>query len=275
MHELDQSQFQRACDQVAADFDANDFLCAEVRSRLFERLQLTALQPQTILDLGGGTGAALNELHTLYPDALLVNLDWSLPMLRQTSEQHAAVCADSHQLPVADASVDIVVSNMMLPNSADPVTIFTEARRVLRHPGLFLFSTLGPDSFKELHRAWAKVDSFPHVHAFVDMHNIGDALVQAGFREPVMDVEMLKINYRSAAKLVADLRAVAGTNFATARSRGLTTPRRWQQVIDKLTIADRLPITLEIITGQAWVGEPDLGVTLQDGVATFPLSQLK
>lgn len=276
MHELDQSLLRRACNLAAAGYDEQDFLCAEIRSRLLERLQLTSIQPTTILDLGGGTGLLAAELKRLYPAALLINLDWSLPMLEQAGTRgDVAICADGHRLPLANGSVDMVISNLMLPNCADPLTVLAEARRVLRHPGLFLFSTLGPDTLKELRRAWAKVDKHIHVHTFADMHNIGDALVEAGFREPVMDVEMLKVNYRSIDKLVADLRAVGGTNFATQRSRGLTTPRSWQQVVTQLTVAERIATTLEIITGQAWIGTADRGVPLKDGVASFPLDRLK
>ncbi len=144
-----------------------------------------------------------------------------------------SVCADSHRLPFADASVDIIVSNLMVPGCADPVAVFREARRVLRTPGLLLFSTLGPDTLKEVRRAWPADDPHPHVHAFADMHNIGDALVGAGFREPVMDVEMLTVNYREVRRLVTDLRAVAATNQLAARRRSLTGTGRWRELCGK------------------------------------------
>jgi malonyl-CoA O-methyltransferase len=279
MPDLDQSQLRRACDRVASGYDTADFLCAEVRARLFERLELVTLQPKSILDLGSGTGAATDHLQRLYPDTLVVALDRSETMLASTARRgETGLCAAGERLPLADASVDIVVSNLMLPACDHPAAVFAEVRRVLKAPGLFLFSTLGPDSMKEMRRAWARVDKYPHVHDHDDMHIIGDMLVHAGFREPVMDVEMLTIQYGDIATQVRDLRSMAASNFARRRVRGLTTPRRWQQVSLELE-KDRnengkLPVTVELITGQAWTGAPDIGVRLENGEARFPISRL-
>lgn len=284
MHEIDQQQLRRANDRIAAEFDAADFFCAETRERLLERLDLITLEPQVILDLGAGTGAVTRELRRRYPDASFIALDWSQVMLDQAasdlSDDNAQlICADSHHLPIDDASVDIIVSNMMLPGCADPQQVFSEAQRVLRTPGLFLFNTLGPDTLRTLQRAWAQVDDAPHVHVFADMHNVGDALVQAGFREPVMDVEQVRINYRDMNRLFADLRAMAATNRLQNRRRGLTTPRLWQRM---LAAADELrhdsggfPVQAELITGQAWTGAPSPGVLMSDGEASFPVSRLR
>ncbi|MBT8423058.1 MAG: methyltransferase domain-containing protein [Gammaproteobacteria bacterium] len=280
MHEIDQQQLRRANDRIAAGFDAADFFCAEVRGRLLERLQLMTLEPGVILDLGAGTGAVTRELQRLYPDAACIALDWSPAMLREAPADTAhRICADGHHLPLADDSVDIVVSNMMLPGCNDPQRIFSEAQRVLRSPGLFLFNTLGPDTLRTLQRAWSKVDDAPHVHVFADMHNVGDALVQAGFREPVMDVEHVRINYRDLNRLFADLRAVGATNRLQNRRRGLTTPRLWQRMLaaaDQLRNEDgKFPVLAELVTGQAWTGAPAAGVQMSDGEAHFPVSRLR
>lgn len=281
MHELDESRLRRSCDRAADGYAEADFFCREVRGRLLERLTLITLQPATVVDLGGGTGESMDLLRALYPGAELINLDWSLAMLRRAAGRadSRSVCADSHRLPFADASVDIIVSNMMVPGCADPVAVFREARRVLRTPGLLLFSTLGPDTLKEVRRAWPADDPHPHVHAFADMHNIGDALVGAGFREPVMDVEMLTVNYREVRRLVTDLRAVAATNQLAARRRSLTGTGRWRSFAANLEAGrdaeGRFAVSIEAVTGQAWTGAPDRGVPLQDGEARFPLSRLK
>jgi malonyl-CoA O-methyltransferase len=279
MHELDQIQLRRAYDRVASTYDEADFFCTEIRGRLFERLDFISLQPKTVLDLGAGTGAAARQLQTRFADTLIIELDGSEAMLANSDKMGTEICADSHCLPLADASVDIVISNLMLPACAVPEMVFSEARRVLRNPGLFLFSTLGPDTLMEIRRAWSQVDDAPHVHTFADMHNIGDALVKAGFREPVMDTERLTVTYADVDKLIADLRAVAGTNFAAQRRRGLTSPRHWARFIDKLYAtrdsAGRFAVSLEVVTGQAWTGNPEIGVPLRDGEARFPLSQLK
>ncbi len=279
MHELDQTLLRASCDQIAPGYDDADFFCAEVRARLLERLGLISLTPDNILDLGTGTGTTVAQLRTHFPAALIVGLDWSMNMLCSGSTIEAPICADAHQLPLADTSVDIVISNMMLPGCADHEQVFREARRVLRNPGLFLFSTLGPDTLIELRYAWSKVDPLPHVHAFADMHNIGDLLVQAGFREPVMDVENLTVNYSDVTKLIDDLRGVAATNKLRERRRGLTTPRLWQRMLQELEVTrntqGKLRTSVEVIIGQAWTGQADTGVAMHDGEASFPLSRLK
>jgi len=279
MYALDQGHKRIAQGKVAAGYDKADFFCAEVRTRLLERLGLISLSPQTVLELGAGTGSAAAEIKRIYPEAALIQLDWSLPMLNSAAGiTGSLVCADGHRLPLADNSVDIVLSNMMLPCCTDPERIFIETRRVLHAPGMFLFSTLGPDSFKELRRAWANVDDHMHVHAFRDMHNIGDTLVKTGFREPVMDVEMVTVTYTDIAKLVADLRGIAATNFSQQRSRGLTTPASWQRMLQELEASrdsdGRWNISLEVIYGQAWAGESGAGALMEDGEARFPLSRL-
>lgn len=277
MHELDQAGLRRANERIAAAFDEADFLCAETRSRLLERLGLMTLEPRTILDLGGGTGGARTALAQLYPEAGVINIDWSPAMLAHDSG--ARVVADAHRLPLTDGSVDIVISNLMLPGCAEPAAVFREARRVLRVPGLFLFNTIGPDTLKLLRRAWTAVDDAPHVHAFADMHNIGDALVQAGFREPVMDVETLSVDYRELPRLFADLRTLAATNRLLTRRRGLTSPRLWQRMIaaaDELRgPAGTFTAHVELVTGQAWTAPESGAVGMADGEAHFPLSALR
>jgi len=280
VHDLDQQQLRWAADRIAASIDQTDFLCRETRERLLERLDLITLDASTILDLGAGTGNSVEALRRRYPEARLVLLDWSERMLAAAADKTAArLCADAHRLPLADNSIDIIVSNLLLPNCADPLQIFSEAQRVLRTPGLFLFNTLGPDTLKNLRRAWAKADTAPHVHAFADMHNIGDALVKAGFREPVMDVDTLTINYRNMDRLFADLRAAGATNFLAARRRGLTPPRQWREMLaaaDSLRSADgSFIVHAELITGQAWMGSAGPGVVMQDGEASFPVERLK
>ena len=278
MHDLDQTQLRAAVERGAAKFDAADFLCAETRVRLLERLTLMRLEPAAVLDLGGGTGAGVNELQMQYPEAHVVNLDWSPAMLEQ-AEQQDRVCANAQRLPFADASFDLVVANLTLPGCDLPENVFAEANRVLRMPGLLLFNTVGPDTLKQIRKAWSAVDPRPRVHDFVDMHNIGDALVRAGFREPVMDVEKMTITYRDIARMVEDLRVLAATNRHPARPRGLTTPGLWSRFVAaadaRRNSATLLEVSVELITGQAWTGPEARGVQMADGLASFPIDRLR
>lgn len=278
MRDLDQIQLRAAYARSAAGFDTTDFLCAETRARLLERLGLVTLEPTAILDLGGGTGAGVRELQKRYPEATVVNLDWAPAMLRLAPGQNR-VCANAQQLPFADASFDLVTANLSLPGCDLPENVFAEAQRVLRSPGLLLFNTLGPDTLKEVRKAWAGVDPRPRVHDFVDMHNVGDALVQAGFREPVMDVDKLTITYQAIDRLLADLRHLAATNRHPERPRGLTPPSLWARFLaaadSRRNAAGALPVTVELITGQAWTGPAARGVQMADGIAAFPVERLR
>lgn len=277
---IDVALLRAACDRSAANYDSTDFFFAETRERLLERLSLITLEADAVLDLGAGTGGAAEALLARFPDALVAELDWSEAMLSANPSRNTErICADAHRLPLAEASVDIVFSNMLLPFCVEPARVFAEARRVLRVPGLLLFNTLGPDTLREVRAAWRQADTAAHVHEFADMHNVGDALVEAGFREPVMDTERLTVTYRSVSKIVEDLRAVGATNLHAARRRGLTSPRRWDTMVAALesgrTADGTLPLSFELVTGQAWTAPEGPGVGMEEGVARFPLSRLR
>jgi len=276
MQHLDQQQVKRASDRAATGYANADFFCHESRSRLLERLEFISLEPADILDLGGGNGAGSAMLRQRYPKARVINLDWSTAML--ASDKGIRVCADARRLPFRDNSFDLIVSNMMLASCDEPGAVFAEACRVLRVPGLFLFNTLGPDTLIELRRVWSEVDRFAHVHEFADMHNVGDALVQSGFREPVMDVEKLRITYTDIDRLFGDLRGIGATNLHPERRRGLMAPGTLNAIraaADQRRDEDgKFAVSAEIVTGQAWTAETT-GVAMEDGIAHFPLNQLR
>jgi malonyl-CoA O-methyltransferase len=165
------------------------------------------------------------------------------------------VCADAQVLPLKDVSVDLIVSNLML-QWCDPDAVFAEFRRVLRPQGLLSFSALGPDTLRELRSAWQQVDAHSHVHQFIDMHDLGDALVRNGFAAPVLDVERITLQYLDVRKVAADLKATGAHNSTAARARGLTTPRKFaamQAAYEQFRQDGRLPATYEVVFAHAWV----------------------
>jgi malonyl-CoA O-methyltransferase len=265
---LDVRQVRRSFTRAAASYDAAAMLQTEVRDRLLERLQWVQLQPRRILDLGTGTGKALPALATRFPDAQLVGLDLTPAMLQvAVARSHSSsassstspallVCADAARLPFPDQSMDIVFSSLAIHWSPALGAVLAEVRRVLRHPGLFTFTTPGPESYRELRAAWRAVDQKPHVIPFPEMRALGDGLVRAGFAEPVMDTDTLTLKYRNFRQLVADLRATGTTNASTGRSPGLTGRDAWLRLAaayEKDRDADGLlPATVEIVFGQAW-----------------------
>jgi malonyl-CoA O-methyltransferase len=252
---------RRSFDRAAKTYDAAAVLQAEVRENLLARLQLTTLNPSVVLDAGAGTGHAARALKRRYPKAQVVALDSSRQMLHEAARQQswlrpfARVCADAGLLPLADASVDLIVSNLML-QWCHPDAVFAEFRRVLAPHGLLSFSAFGPDTLRELRTAWDQVDSHSHVHHFIDMHDLGDALVRAGFASPVLDVERYILKYLTVRKVAEDLKATGAHNATTGRAKGLTGARKFaamQAAYENFRQDGRLPATYEVVFAHAWV----------------------
>lgn len=257
---LDASRVRRSFDRAASTFDAAGVLHAEVRENLLARLDLTALTPRVVVDAGAGTGQASRALKRRYPKALVVALDFSRPMLQAAGRRQswlrrfARVQAAAEQLPLADGSVDLIVSNLML-QWCDPDPVFAEFRRVLAPSGLLCFTSFGPDTLRELRSAWSKVDSRTHVNQFIDMHDLGDALVRAGFSSPVLDVERYTLTYLDVGRLAADLKHTGARNATLGRPRGLTGRRGFaalQAAYEVFRQEGRLPATYEVVFGHAW-----------------------
>jgi malonyl-CoA O-methyltransferase len=257
----------------------SDFLRREVAARMHERLALVKIAPHQVLDAGCGPGADLPLLQKTYPAAHIIGVDASPAMVRAATVPAPAmrslnqmlsrflpakagidlVCADFGDLPLGMNSVDLVWSNLALHWHPQPDRVFAEWRRVLRVDGLLMFSNFGPDTFRELRTAFAAMDETPHALPFVDMHDFGDQLVEAGFSTPVMDMEQITVTYDTAESLLADVRAFGGNPLAT-RSRGLVGRAAWQRMVAALEGQRRadgkLGLTFEVIYGHAFRPAP-------------------
>lgn len=268
------ASFERA----SGTYDEAAILQARVRQELIERLALVELAPGVILDLGSGTGRAAPSLAGHYPEAFITALDLAASMLRKASAHAAAVCADASRLPFAANSVDLVFSNLMLQWCEEPDVVFDEVRRCLKPGGFFVFTTFGPDTLHELRAAWSAADGFSHVHRFIDMHHIGDALVRAGFTEPVMDVERVRLTYADPVALMRDLKAIGAHNVTSGRARGLTGRARFARMTaayEAWRQGGRLPATYEVIYGAAWgAGERDAAPAI-GGEARIPIGAIR
>jgi len=283
---LDPVQVRRAADRAAATYDAAAVLQREVGRRMAERLALIKLQPKVILDAGCGTGEALGELRARYPGATILGLDVAANMLAAARRRAGAmaappgpwltrllgahavpggeirfVCGDAARLPFAAGSFDLVWSNVVLQSIVDPGAAFTEFLRTLRVGGLLLFTTLGPDTLKELRGAFGGVDGATHVSRFIDMHDLGDLLVDTGFADPVMDAEVITLTYADGTAMMRELKATGAQNATLGRPRGMMSRERWQRVLARLEAFrrdGRLPATCEIVYGHAWKPAPRL-----------------
>jgi malonyl-CoA O-methyltransferase len=277
--DLDYAEVRRAFDHAAADYDAHAVLQREVCDRLLERLDYTTLQPARVLDVGGGTGYGTAHLRTRYPDAELCALDIAPAMLAAVRSRFPSptwtqraldrftaaapraahlVCADMGRLPLAANSYDLVWSSLALQWAQDLEATFRGFHRVLAPGGLLMFATFGPDTLKELRAAFAAVDDAPHVNAFIDLHDIGDMLIHAGFVSPVMEMEMLTLTYADLKALMRDLKGIGAHNAAAARRRGLLGKSAWarlEQAYEAKRCEGRLPATFEVVYGHAWAGD--------------------
>ena len=279
---LDQVQIRRAFGRAARSYAAHAVLQREVGERLRDRLDATPdFTPARVLDVGSGPGSATAALHARWPDAILVALDLALPMLQLAAGEAGTlpVCADAQALPIADASIDLVHANLCLQWCEDPGLALDEFRRVLRPGGMLLFSTFGPDTLKELRSAFAEADAAPHVSRFVDMHDIGDALLTTGFRDPVLEREDFVLTYRELRDLMRELRALGATNADAGRRRALTGKTRVQAAAAAYEALRRdgvLPATWEVVYAQA--SAPDPGQPQRRGgedIARFSIDQLR
>jgi len=252
----DPAAARRAFDRAAATFATASVVHDEARSRLLERLDFFRISPGVVVDLGAGRGDGAARLRERYPGARVLAVDTSLAMLAAARDRQGihALAGDAERLPLQVGQVGLIFANMLLPWSR-PDTVFREAARLLTSGGLFLFATLGPDTLLEVRRAWAAADDGVHVHAFFDMHDLGDLAVASGLAEPVVDVDRLELTYRDVDSLIRDLRASGAVNVAAGRRRSLTGRRRWARFTEALTASKRdgrIPVTIELILGHAW-----------------------
>ena len=263
---LDRPGVRASFDRASASYEAAAVLQARVADELLSRLEPFNFNPTVILDLGAGTGRMTGELKRRYRRALVVALDLAPGMLREARRHQAffrrfeRVCGDAVRLPIADASVDVVVSSLMLQWCDPPDPAFTEIRRILKPEGFFAFSTLGPDTLRELRSAWAEADgqashAYNHVNRFTDMHDVGDALVRAGLSEPVLDVDRMQLTYPDVLALMRDLKAIGAHNVTGGRPRGLVGRarlKRMQHAYEAFRRDGRLPATYEVVYGVSW-----------------------
>jgi len=262
---LDRRAVAQAFDRASASYDAAAALQERVRNELLERLAELKQTPQTILDLGAGTGHASRGLKRAHPRAIVVAADIAPGMLARAKAQSRwlrrfeRVRADAYSLPFRDASFDLVYSSLMLQWCDDLDTAFGEIARVLKPGGLLLFSTFGPGTLVELREAWAAAgDAGNHVNHFFDPHALGSALMHAGLSEPVLDVDRIVMHYPDARALMHELKAIGAHNVTQGRPRGLTGRKRlavMTQAYETLRAERGLPATYEVIHAICWGAE--------------------
>jgi malonyl-CoA O-methyltransferase len=250
---------------AAAAYDQAAVLAREVGARMAERLDYMKIAPRRMADIGCATGDGIRALQTRYPRAQPLAIDLALPMLHGVRGHNSSwqrllkrtpqpINADVHRLPLADNTLDLVWSNLMLHWLDDPLPALREIHRVLDVGGLVMFATLGPDSLLELREAAQKIGADDTAKRFPDMHDIGDMLVASGFADPVMDMEMITLTYRHPRQFLADQRHLGVRDYLL----GTQTYPAWRRIF-KAWPRDtdgRLPLRFEIVYGHAWKPAP-------------------
>lgn len=282
-YEKDRPLLAEGFNRAAPHYDRHAELQHTVAQRLLERLELMRLAPDTVLDLGSGTGLAGRGLLQRYPGTKVIELDLAIDMLRaarprwlRAFSRRSWICADAERVPLREGSVDLVFSSLMLQWCNTPDAVFSEACRVLRPGGLLIFSTLGPDTLLELRESWQAVDDGVHVNAFHDLHDIGDALIHAGLADPVMEAERLTLTYADGFALMRDLKRLGAHNVNLGRRRTLTGKDRLKKMLQAYEGRrrdNRLPATYEIVYGHAW--HSGHARRIDPHTAAFPVSALR
>jgi malonyl-CoA O-methyltransferase len=279
--DVDPMAVRRGFGRAVATYDKAAALQREVGTRMAQRLDYVKLAPAVIVDAGCGTGEAVGELGLRYPGATVLAFDIALPMVEAARKRARTqrsllrrllqplttrgspppqfVCADINALPFAGVCADLVWSNLALQWVNDLPRAIAEFRRVLKVGGLLSFTTFGPDTLREIRSAFSRAGGATYTNRFVDMHDIGDMLVEAGFADPVMDMERIVLTYESARALLAELKSIGATNRTRGRLRGLMGRRRFERAtraLEALRDGGRIPATFEVIYGHAWKVAP-------------------
>jgi len=283
----------RAFRRANATFDAHAGVFESIGGRLRDRLDLLAIEPARVLDLGCRNGYQLDALVARYPEAEVVGCDpapspaavadtpsalpaWLRRLTR--SDRPAAparAAADPHRLPFADGAFDLVVSNLLLPWCHAPHAVFGEVARVLGPGGAFLFTSTGPDTLREYRAVWAGIDAHLHGFGLIDMHDLGDAMNGAGFDAPVLDRDEIRVDYPSIDALQDELYRVGAANVAVGRRAGLMASSVRNALRVGVGDADRFPVTLELVQGHGWKGELAAGRRGPDGEQYVSLDSLR
>jgi malonyl-CoA O-methyltransferase len=284
-HETDRDVVSRNFNAAAVRYDKVAVLQHTVGERLLERLALMRIDPARILDLGSGTGTGARQLAKRFRRARVVQLDFAEQMLKSSGRlarwfrfRRACVCADATSLPFPADAFGLVYSNLMLQWCNEPMRVFAEAWRVTRPGGLFIFTSFGPDTLLELRDSWSMIDNDAHVNAFLDMHDIGDALIRSGFVHPVMECERFTLTYADVRTLCRELKLLGAGNANRGRRRTLTGKDRLTRAVqayEKFRVGSLLPATYEVIYGHAWLSETKAGRALDSNAYTVPVSSIK
>ena len=260
---LDKDFIKKSFNRAAKNYGNSAILQDEVLTRLLQRFEYIRHLPADIIDIGCGTGHAIGGLQKKFSGSEIVSLDIAFSMLQQARKRYGLfrkkrlVNADMELMPFADNSFDLLFSSLALQWINDLRGTLGEMARIGRSGGLLMFTTFGPSTLSELRESWQTIDPGPHVHQFIDMHDIGDALMATGFSQPVVDSEIIRLEYGSFRQVLEDLKNIGASNADKGRSRGLMTPSKLSELEQvyrqKGYEQQKFIASYEVIYGHAWL----------------------
>jgi len=265
-------------------YDRHAFIQNEIGHRLLERLCLLKDPPKVILDVGSGTGKLTQQIQRQFPNSAIFGLDLAFSMCDFAQQSNTSgtlhpsyVCANTQMLPFQTGSIDMIFSNCCL-QWCDLPYVFSEFKRVLSPQGILFFSTFGPRTLIELKDCWQQVCAFQRVNAFMDMHDIGDLLLNLNFMTPVVDMEMICATFLQPTDLLKYLKNIGARNLNLDRPQGLTSRRKFEamlQAYHTLKLPNGLfPATFEVIYGHAFQNDQTTYARDEDGLVRIPASNI-
>ena len=284
MKQFDPQQIIQSFNKAAQHYEAAAIVQGMIGEQLLDQLSFIKIAPQQIIDLGCATGYLTEKIAQRYPKANVLGVDMAEQMIAQamqretTQLQFTCQCAEDLLLP--SNSVDLIISNLMLHWCDDFPRVLAQCLRVLKPNGLLLFASLGPDTLHELKNSWQNIDQHQHVHDFIDMHDIGDILLQQGWHDPVMYRQDMTVSYADVLEVMHSIKAIGAQNIHAQRFRGL----QGKAVIERLQHIyqtnygqqdDKLPVTYEVMYGHAWKPTQGKQSIADDGSVMVPISGIK
>lgn len=277
--------------KAAKSYEQAATLYQETGQRLLERLDYIRIDPKIIIDVGCGLGQDAHHLAERYPQAQIIALDLCQAMLElpiatritnginSNSSSIQRIQSDMQYMPFSSESIDMIYANQSIQDVLDMKKLFQEFHRVLRPGGVLFFTTLGPDTLKELRQAWACVDTYSHINPLPDLHHIGDALLAQRFTQPVVDSEQITVHYRDPMQLLNDLKAQGSYHIGPRQRRGLMGLDARDVLIENLESQrlenGKIPLTYEVIYGHAWRDKTQFTQDHSTGEVAISLDSLR
>lgn len=276
---IDKKRAQASFNKASSSYEDSAILQKHVLGEMFTRLKLLKINPESILDLGCGLGNAGPNLKETYKPRDLIYLDFAYNMLKKAEQKNTDhfikvftnktkqqfICADMEAIPLEKNSIDMIWSSLSLQWCNDLDKVFTQIAETLKHNGLFVFSTFGPSTLHELRTSLASFSQYSHVNQFIDMHDIGDALVRCGLSDPVLDVDRYTLTYKEFKGIMYDLKNIGARNALQGRAKGMT-GKGFLYQLEKLYEIYRsdgkLPASYEVVYGHAWKVKKSLDESL-------------